>query len=234
MSTSNGRRELYRAGGRGDLVRVVVDRSEDRAIVYYRDADGISRKKKYPNTKPGRDEAKAFGEGWFAERERQVKARTTPAAPTGPTLTVRGLWDAYKAAEFSPEVGHGLREATQRSYTQHFRRFELFIGKDRLAETIKVPELAELKRRDLESGRALNQIKQTLNVVRTVFRWGVEQELMVRSPLALMRWKSRKDEPKPLEPGEYTSEECEKILAALDNTDARQWKAWVFVMLAGH
>ncbi len=152
----------------------------------------------------------------------------------GPTLSVRGLWDAYRAAEFSPEVGHGLREATQKSYTQHFRRFELFIGRDRLAETIKVPELAELKRQDLEAGRALNQIKQTLNVVRTVFRWGVEQELMLRSPLALMRWKSRKDEPKPLEPDEYTADESERILAALDKTDTRQWKAWVFVMLAAH
>ncbi len=234
MSETKARKELYRAGGRGDLVRVVVDTGENRTIVYYRDADGIPRKKKYPNTKTGRDAARAFGEGWLSARDRMVRERATAAINAGPTLTVRGLWDAYKAAEFSLEVGHGLREATQRSYTQHWRRFELFIGKDRLAETIKVPELAELKRQDLDAERALNQIKQTFNVVRTVFRWGVEQELMIRSPLALMRWKSRKDEPKPLEPDEYTADESERILAALDKTDTRQWKAWVFVMLAAH
>ncbi|GAB1344987.1 tyrosine-type recombinase/integrase [Gemmatimonas sp.] len=234
MKAPDARKELYRAGGRGDFVRAVVDDGENRAIVYYRDADGIPHKKKFPNTKAGREKARSFAEGWFSARDQMLRERQQGPVSTGPTLTVRGLWDAFKAAEFSPEVGHGLREATQRSYTQHFRRFELFIGKDRLAETIKVPELAELKRRDLEAKRALNQIKQTLNVVRTVFRWGVEQELMVRSPLALMRWKSRKDEPKPLEPGEYSSEECERLLAALDKTDTRQWKAWVFIMLAGH
>lgn len=216
------------------MVRVVVDDREGRVIAYYRDADGIARKKKFPNTKAGRDEGKAFGQGWHEARARMIAERSMPSMPAGPTLTVRQLWDAYTASEFSAELGHGLREATQKSYTQHFRRFELFIGRARIAETIKVPELAELKRRDLEAGRALNQIKQTLNVVRTVFRWGVEQELMVRSPLALMRWKSRKDEPKPLEPEEYTTEETERLLAALDKEDTRQWKAWVFMMLAAN
>jgi integrase len=228
------RKEVYRAGSRGDMVRVVVDAREQRVIAYYRDADGIARKKKFPNTKAGREEGKAFGQGWHEARARMIADRARPSVPSGPTLTVRQLWDAYTASEFSTELGHGLREATQKSYTQHFRRFELFIGRDRIAETIKVPELAELKRRDLEADRALNQIKQTLNVVRTVFRWGVEQELMVRSPLALMRWKSRKDEPKPLEPEEYTTDETERLLAALDKDDSRQWKAWVFVMLAAH
>lgn len=231
---SSERKELYRAGKRGDLVRVVVDIGENRAIAYYRDADGIARKKKFPNTKAGRDAARAFGEGWFSARERMIREQQAVALATGPTLTVRGLWEAYKAAEFSDTPGEGLRIATQRSYTQHFRRFELFIGKDRVAESVKVPDLLALKKRDRETNRALNQIKQTLNVVRTVFRWGVEHELLTRSPVAIMRLKSYKDEEKPLEPEEYTTEECERILAALDKTDARQWKAWVFVMLAAH
>ncbi len=226
------RRDLYRAGRRGDAVRVLVDPKDDRAIVHYRDGDGVGHKRKFANTKEGRAEAIAFAEGWFSERERMERARREAAAPA--PLTVRELWTAFKHAEFSDTAGEGLRKATQVSYAQHFRRFELFVGADRAAETIKVPELARMRKEERTAGRALNQTRQTMNVVRIVFRWGIEHELLSHSPLAVMRWKTRKDQQKPLQPDEYTTAEFEAMLRAVDRDDTRQWRAWVFLMLVGH
>ncbi len=230
--TTKKRKELYRAGRHGDTVRVVVDTVEQRAIVYYRDADGVEHKKKYPLSKEGRAEAIAFAEGWHAERERMVRARREAVTQT--VVTVRDLWTAFKASEFSSDVGEGLRQATQVSYTHHFRRFELFVGKDRAAESIKVHELATMRKEERAAGRALNQTRQTMNVVRIVFRWGIEHEMLQHSPLAVMRWKTRKDAPAPLAPDEYSTEEFEALLRVVDRDDTRQWRAWVFLMLAGH
>jgi integrase len=232
MTVPKKRRELFRAGRRGDMVRVVVDTKEDRSIVYYRDADGIEHKAKYANTKEGRAEAVAFAEGWHSERARMEQQRREAAKPA--PISVRELWTAFKDAEFSSEVGEGLRKATQISYAHHFKRFELYVGKDRAAETIKVPELAAMRKIERAAGRALNQTRQTMNVVRIVFRWGIEHELLTHSPLAVMRWKSRKDAPAPLAPDEYVTAEFEKLLGAVDKDDTRQWRAWVFLMLVGH
>lgn len=226
------RKVLYKAGRHGDSVRVVVDSKADRTIVHYRDADGIEHKAKYSTSREGKAEAIAFAEGWHQERARMVRERREASKPA--PLTVRELWTAFKLAEFSDEVGEGLRKATQVSYAQHFKRFELFVGPNRAAESIKVPELAAMRKEERAAGRALNQTRQTMNVVRIVFRWGIEHELLTHSPLAVMRWKTRKDAPKPLAPDEYTSEEFEKLLGALDKTDTRQWRAWVFLMLCGH
>lgn len=232
MTTAKKRRELFRAGRHGDMVRAVLDTKEDRAIVYYRDADGVEHKRKFASTKEGRAEAVAFAQGWHSERERMVQERQRAAQPAA--ITVRQLWDAFKTAEFSDEVGEGLRKATQISYAQHFKRFELFVGKDRVAESVKVPELAAMRKEERAAGRALNQTRQTMNVVRIVFRWGIEHELLTHSPLAVMRWKTRKDAQKPLAPDEYRTAEFEALLAAIDKGDTRQWRAWVFLMLVGH
>jgi integrase len=232
MTSAKKRRELYRAGRHGDMVRAVLDAKDDRAIVYYRDADGIEHKKKFASTKEGRAEAIAFAQGWHAERDRMAQERLAASKPA--PITVRALWTAFKNSEFSDNVGEGLRKATQISYAQHWKRFELYVGKDRTAESIKVPELAAMRKEERAQERALNQTRQTMNVVRIVFRWGIEHELLTHSPLAVMRWKTRKDAPKPLAPDEYTTEEFERLLLAVDRGDTRQWRAWVFLMLVGH
>ncbi len=232
MTRPNRRKVLFKAGRHGDSVRAVVDTTEDRAIVYYRDADGVEHKAKYGTSREGKAEAIAFAQGWHEERARMMKERSEAVKPA--PITVRQLWDAFKESEFSDEVGEGLRRATQISYASHFKRFELFVGANRAAESIKVPELATMRKEERAAKRALNQTRQTMNVVRVVFRWGIEHELLTHSPLAVMRWKTRKDAPKPLEPDEYSTDEFERMLLAVDKNDTRQWRAWVFLMLCGH
>lgn len=232
MTDKKKRKVLFTAGAHGDRVRAVVDTTEDRVVVYFRDADRVERKRKFRTTKEGRAEAVAFAQGWHAERERMIAESKRASVPA--PITVGQLWDAFRAAEFSENAGEGLRKATQTSYEQHFKRFMVFVGKHTAAEAIKVPKLAEMRKEERDAGRALNQTRQTMNVVRIVFRWGIENELLAHSPLAVMRWKTRKDAPKPLAPDEYTTEEFEKLLAAVDKDDTRQWRVWVFLMLVGH
>lgn len=232
MKTAKRRKELCRRGKRGDVVRAVVDATEKRVIVYYRDADGIEHKAKFPDTKEGRSEAVAFVEGWHLERERMAREKLEGVVAT--PMALREVITAFKNAEYSDTDGEGLRKATQVSYTNHLKRFELFFGRDRAASTIKKHEIAEFVKAERKTGRALNQVRQTLNVVRLVFRWAIEHELLTHSPLAVLRWKKRNDMQKPLEPGEFTTEEFEKMLRQLDRADARQWRGWVFLMLVGH
>lgn len=223
------RKELLRLGKRGDLVRVVVDKKEGQTVVLYRNAHGVPDKSRFPITRAGQDEAIAFAEGWFSERARLRAEALKPSV-----TTVRALWDAFKAVEFSDVEGEGLRAATQVNYTNHWNRFERFVGKDRDATTVKAPEMATLKKELQKLDIALNQIKQTFSVVRTVYRWGVHNEIIEHSPLVLLRMKDRKDAAPALNPDAFTEEEFEAILRELDATDSRQWRGWVAVMLAGH
>lgn len=229
MKPRRKRRELYSAGKSNDRVRVVIDTKEQRTVVYYRLADGTPKRAKYPRTPEGQQEAVAFADGWLAERKRQAAAALEPD-----TLTIRKLWEAFKDTEFSDIEGEGVRDATRRNYTGHWNRFERTLGKDRDASSIKVPELAKLKKDATGAGIALNQIRQLYGVVRTVFRWGVEHELLTHSPLVLLRMKDRKDAPQPKNPDAFSEEEFDQILRQIDYTDARQWRAWVAIMLAGH
>lgn len=229
MTLRKKRKELFREGKTSDRVRVVVDTKEARTVVYYRDAEGIQRRLKFPKSLEGQQEAVAFAEGWIVERKRQQEAAHLPV-----NLSVRALWQAFKDVEFSDVEGEGLRAATQTNYTGHWKRFERFVGANRDAISVKAPEMARLRKEATANGIALNQIRQLFGVVRTVYRWGVEQELLTTSPLVLLRIKDRKDAQQPHNPDEFTEAEFEAILRALDYTNAQQWRAWVFVMLAGH
>jgi integrase len=46
-------------------------------------------------------------------------------------------------------------------------------------------------------------------------------------------WKTREDDPPPLEPEEFTTAQFERVRSALNPDDAQQWRAWVFVTLSG-
>lgn len=217
------RRILAFRGRRGDGAKAVEDVRADRVIVYYRDAAGEPRKRKYPRTREGREEAKAFVEGWHEERKRLSQA------PQVASLATHEVWSRYAEAELT-----GLRGATILSYQYHWRRWEAFIGRERLANTVTVEDCARFRAEMRRAGGSLNQARQTLQIVRGVYRWGVAARLVQDAGVLAFRWKRRKDDPKPIEPDEYSAAEFEQLLRAIDRDGARQWRAWVFLMLAGH
>lgn len=216
------RKVLIRLGRRGDAAKAVEDARANRVVVYYRDAGGAPRKALYPRTVAGRAEAKAFVEGWHAKRQRM-------ALIAEPTLIMAELWKRYAAAELQ-----GLRAATVLNYQYHWRRWEAWVGRDRLASSVTIEDCARFRAEVVARGGSLNQARQTLTIVRGVYRWGVAARIVQDQGVLAFRWKKRKDDPTPIEPDEYSAVDVDKLLRAVDRDDARQWRAWVFMMLASH
>jgi integrase len=87
----------------------------------------------------------------------------------------------------------------------------------------------------------INSVRQILNVVRTIYNWGQSRKLITNNEMAVFKWKTPKDA-KVLEPGEYSTEEWEAMmrtfrpLTLMDGTlhAAKNWRAWVMMMLIGH
>lgn len=210
------------------MVKAVEDRGERRVVVYYRDGAGVERRKLFPLTAAGRAEARVFVLGWHEEKQRQMAAAASPATPVTPVLT-HELWAQYAESELSH-----LRGKTIISYRYHWRRWEAFIGRDTPAAEVTVKDCSRFRAAALTAGASLNQARQTLQIVRGIYRWGVSARLFVDKGVLAFRWKRGKDDPKPIEPDEYSRAEYELLLQHLNRDDARQWRAWVFLMLAGH
>lgn len=228
MTARKKRRELLRLGKRGDLIRIVADRRAGRVIAYYRDAAGLKHKQSWPDTPEGRTEALAWGEGFFEERKRMAEEAARAGAAGPAPITLGELWQRYAALEFEH-----LRAATRRTYTWQWARFMRFFGPERLAVSLTKADLVEFRVGTRQAGIVSNQIRQMLGTARLVLNWGIEHELLAHHALVGFRWKQHRDE-QPLAPAEYTAEEFERLLAALSPQHPKQWRAWVFLMLAGH
>ena len=221
---------IFSRGERGDMAKAVVDLREQRVVVHFRDGAGDEHKKFYPLTVAGRSMARAFVRGWHEEKQALAAAATTARqAKEEPPLLTHELWARFSASELSH-----LRGATILSYRYHWGRWEAFIGRDTLAPSVTVEHCNRFRSAARTAGASLNQARQTLQIVRGVYRWAVGAQLLVDRGVLAFRWKRGKDDPRPLEPAEYSAAEFERLLLALDRNDARQWRAWVFLMLAGH
>lgn len=217
------RPELARFGKRGDRVRVVLDRGEERYVVIYRDSDGAPHRKKFPLDADGKREAIAWAETFFAERDRLAKEAARPKA-----ITIAELWAAYCE---SPAFGD-LRPKSQVSYTERWARWERFITSEAIANDTTLNDID----RFITRARvliAINQVRQVLNTARIVYNWGQSRKLLTTNEFALHRWKRPKDA-KVLEPEEYSAEEFRRMLLAMTPQNARRWRLHVALMLAGH
>ena len=227
--TAKARRTLGTWGRRGDRVRVLVDAGRDRVEVLYRDAEGIDRKRVFGTDKVGRSEALAWAETYHQERAKRLAEQVAPAP-----LTMAQLWKEYT----SSPAWHDLRAASRPNYGDRWRLWVRTIGDDAIAGDVRLRDIdrfiVRMRQVPTDAGkpRAINQIRQVLNVVRTVFNWGQSRELLQRNDFALFRWKRPKDA-KVLEPEEYTAAEFSRLLAAASPQDARTWRLHVALMLAG-
>lgn len=218
------RRELAAYGKRGDRVRVVVDTRAKRIVGYYRDLDGIGRKQSWGDTEQARAEAIAWAEGFHAERARMAAAAA--AAHEKPPTTLRELWKAFETARFPH-----LREATQVSYAQLWRRWERYLGADFPADRTTLQHVDTFVAEALRAQVAVNQARQVLNVARLVYLWGQRRRLVRTNDLALHRWQQPKDAVVH-EPGEYSAEEYAKLRAQVGPQDFKKWRIWAFLVLA--
>lgn len=215
------RRVLMELGRRGCKTRVFLERGHALVRVQWTEKGRVVGTQSWPNTLSNREAAKAFAQELEAERSGQRRAEAEP-------ITLRELWEAYVTAEF----GH-LRPNTQRLYTEYWRRWELFVGRNFACDDVTL-EMVDQFRRELERrGLAVSTTRQVIRTAKLVFSWGEGRELIQRNRLHRYRFKVAKEQ-RVDSPEEYRNEDLRAILAALDPMHGGQWRAFVALSLCGY
>ena len=146
------RKTLKRFGPRGRQVRVLED--GDRFVVQWYDR-GRRRVKSWPKTRENKRMAIAWAEEFAIEQ-------TIPKA-VAHRHTIRALWKLYQVHVFPT-----LRPTSRTSYTARWQQWELFFGKDFIAEDVTVLNVDEFR---LAQTRAPNQVRHIVSMAKIVYRW---------------------------------------------------------------
>lgn len=171
----------------------------------------------WPDTPEGRREAKAFAETLATELRSPAKA---------PPITLTELWARYVDAEFE-----ALRPKTRVNYRLHWRAWSLFAHEDTRAEAVSRETLDEFRKALKGRGIAISQIRKHVELIKRVYRFGVDRELLPPVRLLDYQVKAAKDE-KTQATAEYRGEDARKIIAALSSTKSTEWRAWLFTTIA--
>ncbi len=215
-----GRKTIAVFGPARSHVRVFVERGGELIRVQWYE-QGRLRKQSWSNTPEGRAEAKAWAKG-FAE------ARVLGPVRQRERLTLRALWEKYAEAEFPH-----LRPKTVTLYTGYWRKWELFLGRECIAEDARLEHLDQLRNALGRQGIAVGHVQRAIRLVKTVYFWAEHRDHLARNRLAGYRFKRAKDE-RAVPPAEYSAEERQRLTAALSPHRADQWRPWVAIRIAGH
>jgi integrase len=180
------------------------------------DHGGKRRTKAWPRTTVGRAEAKAWAEG-FAER-RASPRRITP-------LTVRQLWERYIGAQTH------LRPRTLQLYAEHWPRWELFLGRDFIAEDASKETVDQFRAALAKIGLSVGHVRRIVQTVKTVYAWADTRELLARNRLMGYRFQVAKED-RPKRPAEYRRGEVERIVAQLSPQKSEEWRPWAALTIA--
>lgn len=211
------RKELTPAALKGRRPAVRVYEEGGRVKVQWSEA-GLRTYRTYGATAPGRSEARRFAVGVY---DRLTAPRVVSR------LTTRHLWVRYTESAFAT-----LRPRTQQLYASRWRRWELFIGATTIAEDVPTEAVARFAS-ELRKRHPVTQVMGFIRVVKIVYNWGDQLEVLQRNRIGRYRFKRGKDE-QVNDPPEYRTPDWEAILRALGGgQEGRQWKAWAAVMLAG-
>lgn len=200
------KRKKIRVFIEGDLVRVTFR------------VRGKLKTQSWPNTAKGKAEAKAYAKG-------VDEARIPTAKPID--LTNRQLWEKFIAAN------DHLRPKSVKLYTEYFSRWIAFRGGDSLVEDTSLDHMNEFKVALRKLGLESSTIRQTIRTVKMVYRWGAETDLIPPNKILIYKFKVSRDEKKE-SPAEYSGEEAEKILGALEPQSATQWRPWVALQICAN
>lgn len=211
------RTDIKRLGEHGN--RVILFKEGHLARVQWR-RNGRLLTKSFPKSMYG-SEALAFARG-------VVTSSAEPAATAPSRVTLRALWNAYEESEFAH-----LRERTKQLYREHWEKWEIMYGRDfPVDDTTKLmmPHFVAALRK---GGLAPASIKETVRVIKYIYSWGEELDLVTRNRVHGYKLKVHKDErPKPR--AEYRGDEFSKMLAAFDPNSSTQWRPWVALTICGN
>jgi integrase len=214
VSPGPTRKVLAKYGQRGRWVRVVEGTHRGAPVIWveHKARDGSRTGKPFPRTRAGKSDALDYATGVALEQERAA----TPAEPL--RLTVAELWARYIEAEFP-----AFRPNTKRIYRDGWKPWELFVGPATIAEDLGRDSMAQLRAELDRRGWAVNTIRKTFGVVRAVYKWGLEGELLQRNRVGTYVYKVAKEQ-RPESPAEFRVEELDKLLVELPLDSARHWR----------
>lgn len=192
--------------------RVRLVRRDSRLIVEWYERR-LRREKSWPDVKGNIAIARTWAKIFAEERVLPRKAEV-------PRLTIRELWELYQTACWS-----SLSKNTHRLYGDDWKKWELFAGRDTIAEDV-TPAMLHGFRRALEQRKlGVNSISQVVKTCKLVYNWGEREEVIGRNRWRLFKYKVAKKD-KPGSPAEYSAEEADRFLGEL-RPDGRTWRAWV-------
>jgi integrase len=221
---SKARKTIAKFGEHGRMVRVFIERGGLLVRAQWREGERGAKRlrtESWPNTAEKRLEAKEFARG----------VSDTLAAGRAPArgMTVREMWERYTAAEFP-----ALRPRTRALNADAWRKWELVVGKDAVAEDLG-PDSMALLRSELErQGLAVRTIGRVIRGVKVVYNWSEAHELIERNRVHRYRYKVAKDR-RPTKVAEYRQEDFIALCAALPvEGTARTWRPGGVVRVCGY
>lgn len=219
------RKTLREYGSHGRSVRVFVESFASRnrqslVRVQWREA-GKLRTESLPDSRENQARAKAFAEG-VAER------LTLHGRGTNERLTMMELGERYLAAHPTPET---WRPRTRQSFIGRWKVWLAFATPTRQIDTVTPDTLDDFRAAMRQQDYAVNQIANHVQLVKSVYRFARARKYLLENPIAEYAMKLSRDQ-RRLEVPEWTAEERDKILAALDPRSARTWRAYCAVVLS--
>jgi integrase len=223
--TKARRKTIRTYGERGRSARVFTEPSRNQFRVQWR-VGGLLKTESFPNTPAGKERAKSFAQGVVDALE----ARTLPAR-----VTVAELWGRYAESELT-----NIRKRTFQLNADAWRKWELFVGREKVAEDLGVDTLTSF-RAYLEKpgaynkkGLAIRTSRRHIGAIKLIYNWGEAHEMLTRNRMHRFRFKIAKDK-RPAKVAEYRGDEFTPILAQLPITGAtRHWRAGGVIAICGY
>lgn len=213
------RRVIGKYGSHGTSARAFIERGGELVRVQWRQR-GALKTQSWPNTPEYQSEARIFAETIAAELNEAKAPRAR--------LTLRQLWQRHSDAEFSR-----LRPRTCALRSADWRKWEVFVGKEAIAEDQGRDKLAEFRVEMERMGLGVRTIGETIKSVKLVYAWGLEHELLRRDRLAPYKYKVAKDK-RPGQVDEFRLEEFQKLLSVVPLNDGRTWRAHAVLGVCGY
>ena len=207
-------------GKRGAYVRAFLEKGLVR--VQWKER-GRRKTESWRDTPDNRTVAAAFAEG-VAERLRRLTSGV-PEPQTYKPLTVRAMYDTYLLAD----TEH-MRARTLTTFTNRWRKFETFVGADKLAASVTRETLDQFRAEMKRVGHVGEQIARHVQVVKQVYAFAVERDLIAPTKVVTYAYKRSRDD-KPLVIAEYTPKEARKMLRKVDPRKPTDWRLYVAIHL---
>jgi integrase len=216
---SKARKTIRTYGERGRSARVFLERGGTRIRVQWR-VGGLLKTESFPSTPAGKERAKSFAQGVVDALE----ARTVPAR-----MTVAELWGRYAESELT-----NIRKRTFQLNADAWRKWELYVGREKVAEDLGVDTMTGFRAALEKQGLAVNTIRRHVGGVKLIYNWGEAHELLARNKMHRYRFKVGKDK-RPAKVPEYRGDDFAAILAELPVTGTtRHWRAGGILALCGY